>query len=283
MENPYAHSTGPAAATPEMQQLSDYELAVGPNRDYYLPKFEEFDKGAGALGWNWPAFFVTSWWFMYRKMWGLGILNLAYPFIAGIVLAILVGVLKLEGPVMGILYIVLLFAPTIVLPMYANFLYWRRTRRLIDNLPSNIAAQPDKRAKRLKRDGGTGIGGVVAAAAIYFFVFIGFAAAISIPAYQDYTIRGQVEEGRQLAAAPKAAVSEIYAQTGNWATDNATAGLTGTPSGKYVESLHIENGSIVIVYGGMANRNIAGKTSDPSSRAFGETGCHLDLRRRRIE
>ena len=40
---------------------------------------------------------------------------------------------------------------------------------------------------------------------------IGILAAIAIPAYQDYTIRGQVAEGLTLAAQAKAAVSETFA------------------------------------------------------------------------
>ena len=37
---------------------------------------------------------------------------------------------------------------------------------------------------------------------------IGILAAIAIPAYQDYTVRAQVSEGMNLAAAAKAAVAE---------------------------------------------------------------------------
>jgi len=40
---------------------------------------------------------------------------------------------------------------------------------------------------------------------------IGILAAIAIPAYQDYTIRAQVSEGMTLAAAAKAAISELTA------------------------------------------------------------------------
>ena len=39
---------------------------------------------------------------------------------------------------------------------------------------------------------------------------IGILAAIAIPAYQDYTIRAQVTEGMNMAAAAKAAVAETW-------------------------------------------------------------------------
>ena len=40
---------------------------------------------------------------------------------------------------------------------------------------------------------------------------IGILAAIAIPAYQDYTVRAQVTEGLNLAAAAKTAVAESFA------------------------------------------------------------------------
>jgi type IV pilus assembly protein PilA len=83
-------------------------------------------------------------------------------------------------------------------------------------------------------------------------------AAIAIPAYQDYTIRAQVVEGLKLAAGPKAAVAEYYASSGNWPLDAAAAGLRPI-QGKYVESVTVANGSVVITYSGLANRNLAGQ------------------------
>ncbi|HTU67008.1 MAG TPA: pilin, partial [Steroidobacteraceae bacterium] len=94
-------------------------------------------------------------------------------------------------------------------------------------------------------------------------------AAIAIPAYQDYTIRGQVSEGLTLAAAAKAAVSEFYAQTGAAPANRVQAGMgnTNTPAdtqGNYVGSLGVVNGVITITYSNTgtqrANRNIATKT-----------------------
>ena len=95
---------------------------------------------------------------------------------------------------------------------------------------------------------------------------IGILAAIAIPAYQDYTIRSQVTEGLNLAGASKAAVAETFAQTGTWPADNQAAGIvdeTGAeliPTGKYVSSVAIEDGTIIITYGNQVNAKINGKT-----------------------
>ena len=91
---------------------------------------------------------------------------------------------------------------------------------------------------------------------------IGILAAIAIPAYQDYTIRSQVTEGLNLAGSVKAAVAESFAQTGEWPDDNLDAGIVDAsnnavvPSGKYVTSVEIANGTINITYGEQANSKI---------------------------
>ncbi len=94
---------------------------------------------------------------------------------------------------------------------------------------------------------------------------IGILAAIAIPAYQDYTIRAQVSEGLTLASDVKAGVAEFTAQTGDWPLDLVEAGLgsaavLGDKSGRYVESIDVDNGTIVIVYGRDSNSKIDGST-----------------------
>ena len=86
---------------------------------------------------------------------------------------------------------------------------------------------------------------------------IGILAAIAIPAYQNYTIRSQVTEGLNLAGAVKTSVAEYFANNGTWPVGlvgNAPAlGYTAMPSGKYVASVNVATGTIIITYGGQAN------------------------------
>ena len=273
MNNPYVHASGPAPATPEAQKRADYELAIGKNSDYYMPKFEEFDKGGSKMGWHWPAFFVTTPWFLYRKMWGWGMGNLAFfwgilTFVGPIALGIAAGSATKGSEVsamvtVGIVIGLVLLIPALLLPMFANSLYWAHINKQIEKIPASIAQQPDKRAARIARNGGTGAGamiGVLVGGFFFFIVIVGILAAIAIPAYQDYTIRSQVMEGFTLSAGAKAAVAEYYAQNKAWPDNNAAAGMEGSPSGTYVASVNVEKGSIVIVYGGTANKNITGKT-----------------------
>jgi len=92
---------------------------------------------------------------------------------------------------------------------------------------------------------------------------IAILAAIAIPAYQDYTIRAQVSECTVLASGAKTAVAEVWQNTGNFPTTNATAGLAAAAdiSGTYVTSVTVgAGGQVTCTYGGAANAAISGST-----------------------
>ena len=92
---------------------------------------------------------------------------------------------------------------------------------------------------------------------------IGILAAIAIPAYQDYTIRAQVSEGMNLAAAAKAAVAETFLNRGKAPADRTAAGMSANATdttGKYVTGINVVNGTITISYGNEANAAINAAT-----------------------
>ena len=93
---------------------------------------------------------------------------------------------------------------------------------------------------------------------------IGILAAIAIPAYQDYTIRAQVSEGLNMASAAKAAVAETWASRGVAPATRAEAGMMddagdgSETNGKYVESVNIVDGEVLVTFGNSAHANISG-------------------------
>lgn len=82
---------------------------------------------------------------------------------------------------------------------------------------------------------------------------IGILAAIALPAYQDYTIRGQASEGPSLASGLKTSIAEFYADRGAWPADNAALGINDTIEGSYVSGITSEDGVITVTYGNKAN------------------------------
>jgi type IV pilus assembly protein PilA len=92
---------------------------------------------------------------------------------------------------------------------------------------------------------------------------IGILAAIAIPAYQDYTIRAQVTEGISMAGNAKVPVVDTFLQRGRPPADRSAAGLSANPTdtrGKYVESVEIDDGTVVVTMGFDAHQLINGLT-----------------------
>src|ERR1700684_4264687 len=101
---------------------------------------------------------------------------------------------------------------------------------------------------------------------------IGILAAVAIPAYQNYVIRGQVTEGLSLASGWKTAISEYYANNGSFPICSSVTGGAGciaqaaASSGKYVSSVNVvAGGQIKITYSGsQANAKLSGFVLDIS-------------------
>jgi type IV pilus assembly protein PilA len=92
---------------------------------------------------------------------------------------------------------------------------------------------------------------------------IGILAAIAIPAYQTYTVRAQVAEGLNMAAHAKATIAEAFVEDGEAPANRLAAGMSANAtdtSGKYVESVAVVNGTLVITFGNEANEAIQGLT-----------------------
>jgi type IV pilus assembly protein PilA len=92
---------------------------------------------------------------------------------------------------------------------------------------------------------------------------IGILAAIAIPAYQTYVVRSQVAEGLSFAAHAKIPVADAFINDGTAPVDRVAAGMSPNPTdtiGKYVASLNVTNGVLIVTYGNSVNAAITGLT-----------------------
>lgn len=87
--------------------------------------------------------------------------------------------------------------------------------------------------------------------------FLGILAGISIPAYQDYTLRSHVAEGLILASSLKASVTEHFFATGRWPRDLRELKFESAPRGRYVTFAALNHGTVVIRYSGAAGAHLA--------------------------
>lgn len=237
--------------SPQGDLLAAY---VGPkNADYYARKFDRFKSGGGSISWHWPAFFISAWWLLYRKMWLNAFL---YWMVLPIGLMFLTGVL---AAAMGTEAAAVFYYGTysiitfLLVPMFANRLYYRHAQKKADKVAS-VTSSADQQSAELARIGGTS-GVVLILIPIALVAIVGILAAISIPAYNDYTIRAQVSEGLNLSGGAKAAVTEYYFDNEMFPVDNQSAGLSPANriAGKYVSSVSVASGTIVVTYGNDAH------------------------------
>lgn len=97
-------------------------------------------------------------------------------------------------------------------------------------------------------------------AVVIAVLVIAIAYLMSIPS--DTFSRAQVAEGLNVSSEVKATVTEHYQDHGQFPQDNAAAGLPPATDiqGKYVSSIQVDAGEIVVTYGNDANSDIHGRT-----------------------
>jgi Tfp pilus assembly major pilin PilA len=245
-----------AVSTQDREAL--YRAAVGAKKaDFYVPKFIRFDQpGTSRLSWNWPAFFFSFYWFLYRRMYATWVIySLLIPIGIGVASAILGRTVSADGG--DLFYSVVTLGYSFgVIPMLANSLYHRAIKKRIEKLRQNAS---ETSAHLVVLDDTAPTSGIW----IFPLVLVpllGFLAAIAIPAYQDYTIRTQVNEGFLLTSQIKSAVVKKYVSTKSWPVSIEGLNLSQPMSGEHVAALAVDHGTVSVTYGNRADSLIAGHT-----------------------
>ena len=119
---------------------------VGDSKaDYYLPRFDRVASGQ-STSWHWPAFFVTWYWMLYRKMW---VPALIYFFVPSILMGVLGAAIPSVGPVLG--WLAILIVPA----LFANRWYYGHCTKKIQDVRARggskeqMIARLDRKSTRL--------------------------------------------------------------------------------------------------------------------------------------
>ncbi len=126
---------------------------VGPNNaHYYAAAFNKFAAGSNVK-WNWPAFFVTFPWLLYRKMW---LYALAYVIGIPVALGIIFSTGGL-GEGARLLYFIIAW---VLAPMFCTRLYYAQARSKIGNIKLRTSSVEEQRLE-VARAGSTSVASVV--------------------------------------------------------------------------------------------------------------------------
>lgn len=239
-----AARSGPADAFDE----EIWRAAIGPkNTEYYLTRFREQHASGRRSLWNWPAFLLTFYWLLYRKLWlpAIGYFVLPYVILAVVgVAAASLGASKDSGDaIMGMVWLAYFGVVFIAPPMFANSLYYSRIRALIAQ-HSATAQSRDRLIATLEAKGGTSRAAAILVGVFVVIGLIGILAAIALPAYQDYTYRAKSTEAIVWGKSLAQAVGDHIESTGQIPENLDT--VWQSPKSKYVSSIKIDRNNAVI-------------------------------------
>lgn len=85
-------------------------------------------------------------------------------------------------------------------------------------------------------------------------------AAIAMPRYQGYRVRAEISQGIVLTERPRALIAEYISARGALPDGNAALGLPRPEAihARYVTSVRVDGGKVVVTYGNQASRAIRG-------------------------
>ena len=136
----------PAPATAPASEDEFLDAAIGPlNKSYYRRAFDKFGSGQGSVTWNWPSFFVTIFWMLYRKMYAYALLVwFVLPVVLIVFAGIIGGVSGDPEAYVGTYYLLNTIIGFIVIPMFANRLYYRHVNKKINRARAIYSDESDQ-------------------------------------------------------------------------------------------------------------------------------------------
>mgnify|MGYP000011016795 CR=1 FL=1 len=263
LPNPDSVSARMVAPTAVAGPEEFYKAYIGPkNQSFYMRHFTRFDRdGKTSISWNWPSFFFTFYWFLYRKMWRNALIYFLLPniflFTVGLLAGMAMTATEAVGNVILVAQLVYFVVTLIVPPLFANALYYKHCKAKIAGI---TATSNDVQRQLGELSGKGGTSNIALFVVIFFFgiAMIGILAAIAIPAYQDYTYKAKVHQAVTAGHDAANSVADYYTKYQMIPISLVQAGYTTTlaPS---VRSMVVSdrNGSIMITLTGGV---IEGKT-----------------------
>ncbi|MDA8157112.1 MAG: zinc-ribbon domain-containing protein [Actinomycetota bacterium] len=166
----FCHSCGHrlSTITGASEQVTTDDLAafVGPNWDKYSYKFAKFNESGVdnfRATWHWPAFFVTFWWMLYRKLYGWAV----FAFFLTLI------------PIVGPLLIRIAWAIT------GNWIYYNHAKKKMLEIKQRHYS-PEAQRVAMAASGGVGNAVLILVAVLLSIAIAGIIAAIAIPALMGY-------------------------------------------------------------------------------------------------
>lgn len=252
-----------AAASPErltpyksLSRKEQYQAVIGHHQHYYLKKFMAFDSDSKAQrSWHWPAFLLTFYWMLYRKMWANAVIYLLLGYSGfALVGSVTRHLANSTGSLSILLYGALLLSLFVLPAIYANALYYRHCRKLITKAQQQTE-NPNQIYGLLASRGGTS-NLMVSIMVVVGLSMSGLLAASAIPAYESYQMRSKTTEAIHFGQQATSAVSQYYRQHQQLPLTLAQTGFQGTwPHAIQALVFNRDNGTLILTLTGSSSKD----------------------------
>lgn len=210
---PAAAAAARAAPVESSFDEEAWRAFLGPNADYYLPRMRMLAYGGPAPRWHWPAFLLSFFWLLYRKLWGWAFVYLLSPYLIALPVGFALGLLVPQAAARESLLALLVAGIYFVLPpLLANPLVYRHGVRMMARLQARTDAR-EAFLGALAAKGGTASAALLAAVLLAVVAGAGMVAAVAVPAYQDHAKRAQVAQAAAAARSAAIAVADHFHET----------------------------------------------------------------------
>lgn len=209
---------------------AQWRPALGPRADRYLKAFARIEANGGKWtpGWNWAAFFGSTIWFLYRRMYLCASLNLLGPPLLWVVLPVILFSVPFNiepGLEPAIAIVVLqLVAVFLLVPVFGDSIYYRHLKAKI----ARTGAATVKQAPSW---------GTAAGAFVIGVVLPGMVLAAVTSAYRDNWVRGGISEAMVEALALRMEITEFHDQNKRLPNQAEGDALRASPPSKRVKSV----------------------------------------------
>lgn len=128
------------------------------------------------------------------------------------------------------------------------------------SVPAATAAAPTGPLPTRTGMPGWGVALIVIAGSFLLVPVVAIVAAFAIPAWRSHVVRGEVAQGLASTERARALFAEYVVQRGAFPGNNADLGLPrpGAMRTRYVTSVHVAGGKLVVTYGNQASPAIHG-------------------------
>lgn len=231
-----------------------YRAAVGkPRDDFYVPKFLAFEESDSRRSWNWAAVVFGPFWFLYRRMFVAALLlGILAPVFFYWICDVAIGLVLRASPQSWLWSVPSLVFECVLIPVYANYLYFSSVERRIGSLREKLG-DDGAVLQALAGSRHTSVLACVVGPLVIAGVFV-------VINYFGNNSEGDTQISQVVAELSRVQSAVVRSYIGNhvWPERASDLGFQEAIRTPFIDALNIDRGTISVRFGKQASPVVAG-------------------------